>query len=471
MREVFISDITIKKFTQGTETDLTFKEKIELAKRLDRLNVSAIEIEKIQDAAADSLLIKTLAQEITNSSLAVSAGLTTESVDLTWQAMSGAVHPRIQIVAPVSPSRMEYVYHKKGDAMLEMVKTAIAHAKTLCENVEFVANDATGADYGFLRKIVGEAIEAGANMVTLYDSAGRMLPSELKDFILTLKNDVPALDAVGLGVGCSNELGLAQACALAAVSAGADEIKASALDVNRVSLDAFSKLLTEKGDSIGAVCSVRRAEMKKILKEIGDICEDSRGLRSPFDDGVREHVDMTFSDKDDMDALLKGVAALGYDLSESDSVKVWEAFKKVVSKKGEIDSRELDVIVAAEAMQVPEAYILESYNVTTGNTIDVMAHVKLRKEDELLDGISLGDGPIDAGFLAIEKITGCHYELDDFQIQAISEGHEAMGQTLVKLRHGGKVYSGRGTSTDIIASGIRAYINALNKIVYEENNE
>ena len=106
--------------------------------------------------------------------------------------------------------------------------------------------------------------------------------------------------------------------------------------------------------------------------------------------------------------------------------------------------------------------------ITAGNTISATAHLKLRKGDSVMEGVCIGDGPIDAAFLAIERITGCHYELDDFQIQAVTEGREAMGQTVVKLRSGGKLYSGKGISTDIVGASIQAYINALNKIVYEE---
>ena len=113
-------------------------------------------------------------------------------------------------------------------------------------------------------------------------------------------------------------------------------------------------------------------------------------------------------------------------------------------------------------------YVLDSYVVTSGNTISATAHLKMHRQDKILQGVSVGDGPIDAAFLAIEQITGQHYELDDFQIQAVTEGREAMGQTIVKLRSQGKVYSGRGISTDIVGASIRAYINALNKIVYEE---
>jgi 2-isopropylmalate synthase len=112
--------------------------------------------------------------------------------------------------------------------------------------------------------------------------------------------------------------------------------------------------------------------------------------------------------------------------------------------------------------------MLDTYVITAGNTISSTAHLKIMKSGNMLEGVSVGDGPIDAAFLAIERITGEHYELDDFQIQAVTEGREAMGQTVVKLRADGKVYSGSGISTDIVGAGIQAYLSALNKIVYEE---
>ena len=145
-----------------------------------------------------------------------------------------------------------------------------------------------------------------------------------------------------------------------------------------------------------------------------------------------------------------------------------EAVRAIAARKEKIGAKELDVIVASAAMQVPPTYILDSYVVTSGNTISATAHLKMHKQDKILQGVSIGDGPIDAAFLAIEQITGQHYELDDFQIQAVTEGREAMGQTVVKLRSRGKVFSGQGISTDIVGASIHAYLSALNKIVYEE---
>lgn len=130
--------------------------------------------------------------------------------------------------------------------------------------------------------------------------------------------------------------------------------------------------------------------------------------------------------------------------------------------------KELDAIIASAALQVPPTYRLESYVINTGNTISASAQMKLTKNGQTLSGVSLGDGSVDAAFLAIESILGRHYELDDFQIQAVTEGREAMGESVVKLRSGGKLYSGRGISTDIIGASVHAYLNAINKIVYEE---
>ncbi len=143
-------------------------------------------------------------------------------------------------------------------------------------------------------------------------------------------------------------------------------------------------------------------------------------------------------------------------------------FKGVADKKA-VSARELEAIIASVALQVPPTYRLVSYVINSGNVISATANVIMEKNDREVRGLSAGDGPIDAAFLAIEQIVGTHYELDDFQIQAVTEGREAMGSALVKLRAGGKLYSGRGISTDIIGAAVHAYINALNKIVYEEN--
>ena len=177
---------------------------------------------------------------------------------------------------------------------------------------------------------------------------------------------------------------------------------------------------------------------------------------------------MVLSVHDDLSAVCKAVEKLGYTLSDEDNAKVFEAFKRVARRKHFVGTRELDAIIASTALQVPSTYHIESYVINSGNVITATANILLGRGEEKLRGVGVGDGPIDAAFLAIEQIIGHHYELDDFQIQTVTEGRDAMGSALVKLRAGGRVYSGNGISTDIIGASIRAYISALNKIVYEE---
>ena len=467
MNQVRISDMTMK---QGSkEFSLSFKEKIELSKLLDKMGVSVIELEGIQNARIDALRIKSIAMAVKESVVAVPVQLCPESVAAAWNAVSQAKHPRLQVCAPVSSVQMEYLFHKKPDAMKAAIAETVAEACKVCADVEFVADDATRSDPAFLYDVIAAAIEAGAKTITVCDTAGSMLPDEFAAFITGIFENVPALKDVTLGVGCSDQLSMADSCAIAAVRAGAREVKAAAYRLDAVSVPNVAKVLSAKGDAFGVTCPVRTTQLKRITDQITWMCQTGRSKTSPFDNGVQDAEEGIYlTAHDDVAAVVKAAERLGYDLSEEDGAKVFEAFKAIAQKKEKVSIKELDAIVASAAMQVPPTYVLDTYVITAGNTISSTAHLKIAKSGAMLEGVSVGDGPIDAAFLAIEQITGQHYELDDFQIQSVTEGREAMGQTVVKLRASGKVYSGRGISTDIVGASIRAYINALNKIVYEE---
>ena len=469
MKQIRISDVTMKQ--TGGDISLSFKEKIEISKLLDKLGVSVIELEPIVQNKMDSLRVKSVAAAVKNSTVAVPVALDRESVELTWNALKEAKKARLQVCAPVSSVQMEYLFHKKPDAMLCAIRETIIDCCRLCEDVEFIADDATRSDPAFLYEAVKTAISAGAKTVTVCDTAGAMLPNEFTAFIRELYSNVPELETVCLGVSCSDGLSMADSCAIAAVRYGAGEIKAASYRLNMVSLPNVAKVLAAKGEFYNARCSVHTTIMKRITGQIAWMCQTGRSKNSPFDNGVQEDDGGIYlTSHDDLSAVMKVASRLGYDLSEEDGAKVYEAFRVIAEKKEKVGARELDAIVAAAAMQVPPTYKLDSYVVTSGNTISATAHLKLYKQDKVVEGVSLGDGPIDAAFLAVEQITGQHYELDDFQIQSVTEGREAMGQTVVKLRSAGKIYSGRGISTDIVGASIRAYINALNKIVYEEES-
>lgn len=471
-REILISDNLLALRSADEHDALTFREKIEAAKLLDRLGVNVIELGNLSGSIADGLLIKSVAASVSESTVAVCAGFEQKQIEAVWDALKAAKHPRLQVSAAVSTSRMEYVYHRKADAMLRDIVDALSCCKKLCGDTELIADDATRADFAFLCKVLRAAIEAGAGTVTVCDTAGAMLPGEFADFIRGLYEEVPALRDVVLGVACSDELKLANALAFSALQEGAGQIKVTAIpNSENVSLGGFAKLLTAKADSLNVESTLRFTQINRILQSVEVLCSKKGDDRSPFDDGVRSYSDdISFTRESTLEDVVRGAETLGYDLDEADKLRIFKALEKVAKRKERVSIGELEAIIASEAMQVPATYTLENYVVTTGNAIDILAHIKLKKGNDVFDGLSLGDGPIDAAFLAIEQITGHHYELDDFQIQAVSEGREAMGQTIVKLRSGGKVYSGKGLSTDIIGSGVAAYVNALNKILYEEEH-
>ena len=467
MKQIRISDITMRQVTKAFS--LSFREKIELAKLLDGLGVSVIELEGVGDSKTDALRVKSVAAAVKNSVVAVPVALEMENLEVVWNAVKQARHPRLQVCAAVSSVQMEYLHHKQPEAMQKIVCEIITACKKFCNDVEFVADDATRSEPEFLYSMIGAAIEAGATTVTVCDTAGSMLPEEFGVFVSGLKKSVPALETVCLGVSCCDTLSMADACAIAAVCQGVGEIKAAAYPVNTTSLPNIARIIAARDDSFGAGCTLRVAQLSRIIGQIIWMCETDRKKTSPFDSGVRQDESGIFlTVHDDISAVIKAVEQLGYDLSEEDQPKVYEAFRQIAAKKEKVGIRELDAIVASAAMQVPSAYQLDNYVINSGNTISSSAHLRLKKGDTMMEGICLGDGPIDAAFLAIEQITGCHYELDDFQIQAVTEGREAMGQTIVRLRSGGKIYSGRGISTDIVCASIMAYLSAVNKIVYEE---
>ena len=467
MNKIRISDVTMKQAAEGFS--LSFKEKIELAKLLDKLGVDLIELEGIVSPRIDGLRIKSIAAAVKDSAVAVPVQLDSD-ISVVWNALQTAKHPRLQICAPVSSVQMEYLFHKKPEAMLSAIESTVSACKALCADVEFIADDATRSEAAFLSKALQTAISAGATTVTLCDTAGTMLPTEFAAFIQAQYINVPALETVTLSISSVNTLSMADGCAIAAISAGAGEIKASAYPLGSANLANIARLLSAKGDVLDTSCGIHTTQLSRIVEQIAWMCQSGKG-KATGQSLAGEDTGIYLSEHDDISAISKAAQQLGYDLSDEDIAKVYDAFRQIAEKKERVSTKELDAIIASAAMQVPATYQLDTYVVTSGNSISATAHIKLMKNGKTMEGVCMGDGSIDAAFLAIERITGCHYELDDFQLQAVTEGREAMGQTVVKLRSGGKVYSGRGISTDIVGAGIRAYLSALNKIVYEEATE
>ncbi|MBQ9474772.1 MAG: hypothetical protein IJU69_00760 [Bacteroidales bacterium] len=468
MRKIFISDISVRR-SQEAGNPLPFRVKIEVAKLLSKLGVSVIETSPILDGKTDYFLIKSLSSAIANSTISVSVDLLDAgSPAKTWEALSGAAKSRLQVPSPVSPVQMEYFSHKKPAAILQLIAERVKACAELCPEVEFVAEDFGRADEEFLFQALDAALKAGAKVITVSDLAGNLLPDEFYASIKKIRDFLPA--DVKLGVYCSNDLHLADACAIAAVRAGADEIKTMAFGNSTVALGRFPRILNSKSDVCGASCEIKLTELRYVLAQIRKLGEVAQS-KAPVAPAVLDGNEIKLTAIDDKESVLKAAESLGYELNEEDGNNVYEAFKNLASSADSIGAKEIDAIVASVAFQVPPTYLLENYMITSGNLVTPTCHLKLRKGDEVQECVCLGDGPVDAAFLAINQLTGTHYELDDFQIKAVTEGREALGETVVRLRSDGKVYSGRGVSKDVVSSSVMAYLNAINKIVYEQQED
>ena len=469
MRNISICDISVRRSEEFAGSPLPFRIKIEVAKLLSRLGVSVIETAPILNGKTDYFLVKSLAAAVEDSTVCVPVDIMDpESPAKAREALKDARRPRLQVQVPVSAVQMEYLCHKKPAALLELTASMISKCKALCDDVEFVAADFTRAEADFLREVIRVAVENGATVVTAADLAGNLLPDEFSELLQSIRKQLP--EGVKLGVLCSNDIHLADACGVAAVRAGADEIKTMAFGNSTVSLKRFPRILSVKSETCGAVCRIETTRLEQTISQVQRLCDVSRSkshaaVGIPTD--VQENIRLTAGD--DMEAVLSAIRTLGYELSGEDNVRVYNEFTRLSSNGGVIGAKEIDAIVASIAFQVPPTYRLESFVINTGNILTPTCQIRLQKADRTLDSVSVGDGPVDAAFLAVEKVIGRHFELDDFQIRAITEGREAMGETVVRLRHEGKVYSGRGVSKDIVGSSLAAYLNAVNKIVYEED--
>jgi len=443
------------------ENDLTFKEKFEIARQLEKLCVDAIEFPELSESKEDTLLVRTCASFVKNATLSVAVS-DKNAIAVAADALSGAKNAALRVELSTSPVGMEYFHHKKAPKMLEYITLLVTEAKKAVKTVEFCALDATRAEKGFLLQAIGAAEAAGASTICISDDAGEMLPDEFALFAEECAKSVK----VPLGVACSDKSGFALSSAILSAVKGVKAVRAVVVG-DGVNLEALSECVKNSGNRNGIATGITYTELHRTVKQITRIVTDTTE-KSPIATAPSlEQTKISLDDKDDMAAVIDATKKIGYDLSDEDKVKVYEEFLRVAAKK-RVGAKELDAIVASVALQVPATYKLVSYVVNNGNIIQASAQITLMKKDETLKGIMMGDGPIDAAFLCLEQIIGTHYELDDFEIQSVTEGKEAMGSALVKLRKDGKLYSGKGISTDIIGASIRAYLSAVNKIAYEE---
>lgn len=463
MKKITVSDYTLKELCGPAGSQLLFREKLSVSLAIARYGADSIELPPVRKSKEDAVVYKTISEAVKGARIAIPVGATVEGVETAASCIRSAQHPVLQVSLPVSTVQMEYMYRLKGNKMVELISTLVEKSRSYSEEVEFEALDATRAELPFLSECIAAAEKAGATSISVCDDNGEMMGDEFYSFVTEVKK----MTKLPVVVKVSDKLSMGVANALFALKAGADGIKCSTTGESALSTDSLASALQGKGEKIGVRSSLKFTEIHSDIEAL--LKSMQKNIREEKKESGEDSV-VFLDSSSTIEDVAEAVKSLGYDLSSEDEKKVFDAVKRLTEKKSSIGGRELEAVVASSAMQVPATYTLKSYVSTISNMVNAVSNVTLEDENGTLVGVATGDGPIDSAFKAIETCIGHHYELDDFQIQAVTEGKEALGSALVRLRSGGRLYSGNGISTDICGASIRAYVNALNKIVFEEGH-
>ncbi|MBQ2755324.1 MAG: hypothetical protein IJF27_01480, partial [Oscillospiraceae bacterium] len=349
MKKINITDITLKKLSQDREVSLLFREKTAIAACADSLGADAVELAAIKNLREDTIIYKTIAQNVRKSTVAIPVGFNVQDINAAWECVKDAVHPRLQVEVPVSTVQMEYSYHVKSDKMLDKIAELVSEAKKLCADVEFSAMDATRADGDFLMRAIKTATENGADIINICDDAGIALPSEIAKLVKNIKAEITS----PVYVQVSDSIGMAVSAAIEAISAGAEGIKCVMAGGGALSMGALANALNARGDAVDAKLSL---ENTKIHATIDDLLAKINHEAYESADNISDNKKILLDSDSTLADVAHAAAMLGYELSDEDNGNVHKALAQVCEKKGSVGSKELEALIASFAMQAPSTY-------------------------------------------------------------------------------------------------------------------
>ena len=497
MRTIKIFDTTLRDGEQSAGINLNVEEKLQVAKQLVRLNVDIIEAGFAIASPGDFAGIQAIARQVKGVTVCSLSRAVKADIDRSWEALQEAESPLIHTFIATSDIHMKYKLNKEPDQVVEMAVSAIKYAKTLCPQVEFSAEDATRSDWKFLARIFAEAIKAGATIINVPDTVGYTVPSEFTELIRFLKENTPGIDKVNLAVHCHNDLGMAVANSLAAVQSGADQVECTinglgeragnaaleevvmALKTRKENFQATTRINTEQIHRSSVMVSTLTGKPVQHNKAIvgSNAFSHEAGIhqdgilknRLTYEIMTPESVGLSQSNlvlgkHSGRHAVNNRLEELGYSLSEPELDRAYQRFIELADKKKEVTDSDLEALVGVETL-IPDRFELDYMHVSTGNSTIPTATIRLKKDGELIQEAACGDGPIDAIYNAIDRITKIPVKLGEYTIRAVSSGQDALGEVVVKIKENGNAYVGRGLSTDIIEASTKAYLHAINKII------
>jgi len=499
LRRIIIFDTTLRDGEQSPGASLNLPEKLEIARALALLGADVIEAGFPITSQGDFEAVRAIAEGVEGPVVCGLARTVEADIDRAWEAVKAAKKPRIHVFCATSEIHRKYKLQKAKEEILRLAVAGVERARGYLQDVEFSPEDATRTEPDFLAEVVSAVIEAGAATVNIPDTVGYTIPSQFGPLIRMLKDKdrVPNIDNAVLSVHCHNDLGLAVANSLAAVEAGAGQVECTINGLGEragnAALEEIVMALRTRKDLYKAetgidtrrllptsrlVSSLTGLHVQRNKAIVGEnafaheagIHQDgilkertTYEIMRPEDVGLSDRR-LVLGKHSGRHAFRDRIGQLGYRLTEEQLERAFAGFKDLADKKKEVFDEDIEAIIEEEIAGVPQVFQIESLHTSSGSQTIPTATVRLRNDKgETFTDAAIGDGPVDAVYKAIERITGTAARLIDYNIRAVTSGKDALGEVSIQVECEGRTIRGRGLNTDIIMASAQAYLSALNR--------
>ncbi|MCA9240653.1 MAG: 2-isopropylmalate synthase, partial [Planctomycetales bacterium] len=491
-------DTTLRDGEQSPGCSMNTEEKLKVAGALVELGVDVIEAGFPIASPGDFEAVRAVAQAVKGVQVCGLARCNPKDIDRAWEALQGAENPRIHVFLATSAIHREFKLKMGKEEIIERCIEGVTRAKGYCENVEFSPEDAARTEVDFLCEVVEAAITAGATTVNIPDTVGYATPQQMGRVIKTLMDRAPNIDKAVISVHCHNDLGLAVANSLAAIENGAGQVECTINGIGEragnCSLEEIVMALRTRGDYYQAETRIKTQRLVPVSRLVSGITgmevqrnkaivgrnafaheagihqdgmlkeRSTYEIMRPEDVGFSK-TDLVLGKHSGRAALADRASALGFHLEGEELNAVFEEFKKLADKKKEVYDSDIAALVEKRMSGGEDQWVLASYEVKTTKDHSPSATATLKRGGEAVtDTYFGGDGPLDALFRVVEKITGVSVMVRDYHVQSVSQGKDAQGESTVEVEHQGRLYRGRGVSTDTVEASTIAFLNAINRV-------
>ncbi len=494
--KIIFFDTTLRDGEQTPGAHISRANKVEIARQLERLGIDVIEAGFPAASNGDLKAVEAVCAAIKNSTVAALARTLRSDIDAAVTALKDAAKKRIHIFIATSDLHLEHKLGISREEAIERVRDAVSYARNFFDDIEFSAEDASRSDRDYLCRVIEAAIESGATTINIPDTVGYSLPGEFGELISYIKANAKGIDKAVISVHCHDDLGNATANSLEAIKCGALQIEGSINGLGEragnAALEEIIMNLYTRREYYGTQMNINTKEITRTSRLVSSLF----GITVPpnkaivganafiHESGIHQHgvlkdrrtYEIMSPDTIGLDdgnivlgklsgkhAFAKRLAELGYGLDENGINECFRIFKNFADKKA-VSDRDIRAIVNEYLDSLSSIYELDTFQIQSGNRMSAMAMITLSCAGESISEAAIGDGPIDAAFNAIRRLSGADdIKLEEYGIKAVTEGTDALGEAKVKITIQGASYSGRSVSNDIIEASIKAYINALNK--------